>query len=521
MRQPPLNAPQAAREPEAHRPKAPAAKTALRSASPWSPAFHAYMKEGWQARRARKVPKVAGHAYIARRRAALGRLFAGELLLIPTGHEKVRANDTFYPFRPGSDFYYLTGSLEPDGVLVLDVDAQGRARSTLFVEGNRGRETDAFYADRDKGELWVGPRLTLAESAQRFGIEDCRALSSLPDALRDFLADKKRPWRLVRGIDAALEARVAPARSLKKGEDAQRQRDVELAAVLSEMRLVKDKHEVRALELACESTAKGFDDVIERLREGFSEREVEGVFNLRARVEGNAVGYNTIAAAGHHACTLHWSQNDGPLSKGDLLLLDAGVEGVELYTADVTRTLPISGKFTAAQKEIYTLVYEAQQAGLRAVMPGNDFMAANEAAMKVLAHGLQRLGILEDAERDLMPDRQLYRRYTLHMVSHMLGIDVHDCASARSQSYKFGRLQPGMVLTVEPGLYFQPDDLTVPKRYRGIGVRIEDDVLVTAKGHRILSELPREAGEVEAWMKRIWATRKAPASAQAKRAARR
>lgn len=469
------------------------------------------MRTGWQAPPKPRTKKVPGHAYIAKRRAALGRAFAGELLIVPTGHEKVRANDTFYPFRPGSDFYYLTGCMEPDGVLVLDIDACGQATSTLFVEGNLGRTSDAFFADRDKGELWVGPRLSVAESAIRFGVADCRPLSQLMTSLSQWLADGKRPFRVVRGLSPTLEEIVAGARAAAgpqrvrvQAADAQRQRDHGLAATLSEMRLIKDAHEVRALRAACASTGRGFEDVIARLAKGYCEREVEGVFNLRARVEGNAVGYNTIAAAGHHACTLHWSQNDGPLKKTDLLLLDAGVEGVELYTADVTRTLPIGGKFTAAQKEIYELVLAAQKAGFEAVVPGNDFMAPNEAAMRVLAHGLEALGILDNAERDLAPDRQLYRRYTLHNVSHMLGIDVHDCASARSQAYKYGKLTPGMVLTVEPGLYFQRDDLTVPKRFRGIGVRIEDDLLVTRRGYEILSPLPRDTVAVERWMQQVW-----------------
>ncbi|MFN0061091.1 MAG: M24B family metallopeptidase, partial [Myxococcaceae bacterium] len=235
-----------------------------------------------------------------------------------------------------------------------------------------------------------------------------------------------------------------------------------------------------------------------------SEREVEGVFNLRARVEGNDVGYGTIAAAGAHACTLHWTHNDGPVRRGQLLLLDAGVEGHTLYTADITRTLPVSGRFSREQREVYTLVHVAQAAAFAEVKPGNDFLAPNKAAMKVLAHGLERLGILPDAAMALEEQHQFYKRYSLHNVSHMLGLDVHDCAKARQETYKFGKLVPGMVLTVEPGLYFQMDDLTVPAKYRGIGVRIEDDVLVTARGHRNLSSaIPSEATAVEKWMAQV------------------
>ena len=229
-------------------------------------------------------------------------------------------------------------------------------------------------------------------------------------------------------------------------------------------------------------------------------------FWTRARIEGNDVGYGSIVASGAHACTLHWRHNDGKIKKGDLLLLDAGIEGNSLYTADITRTLPISGKFTREQREVYDLVLAAQTAAFKEVKPGKDFMDPNRAAMKVLATGLERLGILPtSAAEALKEENQFYKRYSLHNVSHMLGLDVHDCAQARAETYKFGKLAPGMVLTVEPGLYFQLDDLTVPAKYRGIGIRIEDDVVVTEKGFKNLSAgIPREATDVERWMKSIW-----------------
>ena len=233
-----------------------------------------------------------------------------------------------------------------------------------------------------------------------------------------------------------------------------------------------------------------------------SEREVEAAFWSRARIEANDVGYLTIAAAGHHACTLHWTHNTGRVNPGDLLLLDAGVEAESLYTADITRTLPVSGTFSAEQRAVYELVYESQLAAFSQVKPGNDFLEPNRAAMRVLAQGLIDLGILKCSLNEALdPQKQYYRRYSLHNVSHMLGIDVHDCAKARSESYRYGTLRPGMALTVEPGLYFQPDDATVPERFRGIGVRIEDDVVVTQTGHENLSAiLPSAPNEVEAWM---------------------
>jgi Xaa-Pro aminopeptidase len=283
--------------------------------------------------------------------------------------------------------------------------------------------------------------------------------------------------------------------------------DDELAVTLSEMRLVKDEFEVIQLQRAVDATVQGFRDVVRALPTAIErgERVIEGVFNLRARVEGNDIGYETIAASGPHATTLHWQRNTGDVHSGDLLLLDAGVEGHELYTADVTRTMPINGAFSPAQRRIYDLVYAAQSAGIAAVKPGAKFMDPHDAAMKVLAQGLYDLGILkEEPEYALRKDRQLHRRYTLHGTSHMLGIDVHDCANAREEFYH-GDLEEGYVLTVEPGLYFQSNDLTVPEEYRGIGVRIEDDVLVTADGSRNLSAgLPRAADDIEAWMAELW-----------------
>ena len=217
---------------------------------------------------------------------------------------------------------------------------------------------------------------------------------------------------------------------------------------------------------------------------------------------GNDIGYDSIVGGGRHATTLHWIDNSGPITKGDLVLLDMGAEASSLYTADVTRTLPVSGMFTSVQRDLYSLVLEAQQAGLDAVRPGAAFRAPHEAAMSVLAHGLDDLGLLPvPAEEALSPDSRVYARWTLHGTSHMLGMDVHDCAAADTGIYPGGPLEEGMVLTVEPGLYFQDDDLLVPEELRGIGIRIEDDVVVTADGVRNLSAaLPREPAEIEAWM---------------------
>ncbi len=429
----------------------------------------------------------------AARRRDVGRHFNDCTLVVPTGNPKVRANDTDYRFRAGTDFFYLTGCQEPDAVLVVSPSAGG-PRSTLYVAPRRDFSTHAFYTDDRYGELWVGARRGVAECATYYGIETA-PLDQLEKDLASLAATRVL---CVRGFDATIDAFV--------DGDAD---DDRLATRLSEMRLVKDDYEVAQLEEAISHTIKGFEDVVRALPQavGRGERVIEGVFNLRARVEGNDVGYDTIAATGAHATVLHWTRNNGEVRDGDMLLLDAGVECHQLYTADVTRTIPVNGRFSPEQRRIYELVLAAQQAALDAVRPGVEFRAPHHVAMKVLSEGLHDLGILQESpEEALRPDRQLYRRYTLHGTSHMLGIDVHDCANARNETYH-GVLHEGYVLTIEPGLYFQANDLTVPEKYRGIGVRIEDDVLVTAEGHRNLSAgLPRDPDEIESWMAKVWSS---------------
>lgn len=467
-----------------------------------------FMVQGWRPKTGELPAPLDHHEVFYCRRRALSKLFPGETLIIPTGHEKIRSNDTTYSFRPGTEFYYLTGNLEPDGVLILEAEEGGGHKDVLYVEPNPGKGDATFFTDRSKGELWVGARLGVPESKVRFAIHEARGLPDLKDHVEK-LKGSGKPYRVLRGFSAKVDDVLAGRKAEEKndkGETTEIDLDKKLGEALSEMRLVKDAVEVGELRKSIDATKRGFEDVIFSLRKAKSEREVEGVFNLRARVEGNDVGYGTIAASGAHACTLHWTKNNGALKKRDLLLLDAGVEGHTLYTADITRTLPVGGKFSKEQRTIYKLVHRAQKAALLQVKPGNDFLDPNKAAMKVLAEGLEKLGILTTtAENALKDENQFYKRYSLHNVSHMLGLDVHDCARARQETYKYGKLLPGMVLTVEPGLYFQEDDLTVPEAYRGIGVRIEDDVLVTETGYENLSaHIPAELDEVEEWMARVW-----------------
>jgi Xaa-Pro aminopeptidase len=444
-------------------------------------ALAAFMRRGW-ADREREISVDPVAQWTPGRRRQLAERFPGEVLVMPAGTLKVRNNDCDYRFRADTAHVWLTGNQTSDAVLVLD-----DGEPTLFFRPRASRETDEFFRDRRYGEFWAGRRPSLSDTERQLGIR-CRHIDELASAVR---GDRVRVHR---GADPGVDARVT--------SDADR--DAELASVLSELRLPKDRYEVEQLQHAVEVTHRGFDDSLREwdqvVRHG--ERWIEGTFWRRARTEGNDVGYSSIVAAGPHATTLHWIDNDGPVRPGDLVLLDMGVEARSLYTADITRTLPIGGSFTPLQRDLYTLVYEAQGAGFEAVKPGAAFTDPHDAAMEVLAHGLADLGLLPGtAEEALDPDSKIYRRWTVHGVSHMLGLDVHDCSQAPKEKYAKGPLEAGYVLTVEPGLYFQADDELVPEELRGIGIRIEDDVLVTESGYRNLSAaMPRSAAEVEEWM---------------------
>ncbi|GLW12632.1 hypothetical protein Misp01_77600 [Microtetraspora sp. NBRC 13810] len=298
--------------------------------------------------------------HYARRRAALSGAFPGETLIIPTGPTKVRANDTFYRFRPGSDFAYLTGDHDPDGVLILWPSGDGHD-ALLYTRQRCSRETDEFFRDRD-GELWVGRRHTLAEKTTELGI-DTTPLAELDTVLARCAQGRTR---VLRGLDLRVDAAV-PATGT---------RDRELAAAISELKLVKDEWEIAQLQDAVDATVRGFE-----------------------------------------------------------------VENNHLYTADVTRTLPVSGTFSPLQREVYDIVYASQQAGMEAVKPGVSFADVHLTCMRALAEGLVDLGVLRiSADEAMDPASMLYRRWTLHTFGHMLGIDMHDCAAARPERYREGEL---------------------------------------------------------------------------------
>ncbi|SJN30118.1 Xaa-Pro aminopeptidase [Microbacterium esteraromaticum] len=444
---------------------------------PFPQGFLDTISTGW-AERPESMPAPRAQApYAAARRDKVSEAFPGKRIVVPSGSFKQRSNDTDYPFRPHSAFVHLTGwanESEPDSVLVFE-PKDDRHVVTLYFRERADRTTSEFYSDATIGEFWIGARPSLA------------------------------------GVAADLDVATAHIDTFVAGDDdLVVEESDELTRFVSELRLVKDEFEVEEMRTAVAVTASGFDDIIRDFDRAIAhprgERIVEGVFHQRARSDGHWEGYDTIAASGHHACYLHWTRNDGAVVPGDLILIDAGAEIDSLYTADITRTLPVNGKFSEVQRRVYETVLEAADAAFAVAKPGVKFRAVHEAAMQVIARRTAEWGVLPvTAEEALDADAGgQHRRYMVHGTSHHLGIDVHDCAQARREMYYDGVLEAGMVFTIEPGLYFQIDDLTVPEELRGIGVRIEDDILMTEDGAVNLSaDIPRTADEVEAWIARL------------------
>ncbi|MCU1657046.1 MAG: peptidase [Pseudonocardiales bacterium] len=444
--------------------------------------------------------------FAAARRGSLSKLFPGQLVVVPAGNPKVRANDTEYAFRAAGAFTWLTGETAADAVLVMVPTGTGHD-STLYVREFAQPGEVGYFTSRTHGAVWVGNVPSVGDT------EHVLRLATRPlAALRDDLAHHRDDQSAVlTGVDAGVDALLPRGIGDRLGQ------------VIDELRLTKDEWELDRLRDACAATARGFADVAREIphvidrRDVRGERWLEGAFWRRARLEGNDVGYGSIVGAGPHATTLHWWRNHGAIEPGQLLLADMGIETDELYTADITRTMPVSGTWTPDQLRVYRAVLEAQSAGIAEVKAGADFLAAHRAAMWVLADHLHSWGILpvsaevSCADDPEQPGAGLHRRYTLHSTSHMLGIDVHDCALARDETYRGGALAAGYVLTVEPGLYFQVNDRTVPAELRGLGVRIEDDVAVTdGEPINLSAALPRDPDDVTAWMREVQGTPAAP-----------
>ena len=463
---------------------------------PIADAMTEFMKEGWAPSPLTGVNPHPSIPFTKIRREKLSKQYPGSRLIFPSGSLKIRSNDSDYPFRAHSAYSWFTGIVAsdcvPDSLFVMEPNGAGHD-ALLFIHPRSPRNNDEFYKNARHGEFWIGRRMTLEETETKYALK-VRQIESIAE----FLANKKETL-IIRGEDKKLDQLVTESEEKEK----------EFLNFTSLMRIVKDQYEIDEMQKAIDASVRGFADMVRVFPAATSvvrgERVIESAFYGRARLEGNENGYPSIVASGAHACVLHWIKNDGDVLPGDLILIDAGVEVESHYTADITRTFPVNGTFTEAQRKIYMIVYKAQQAGIAAVKPGAKFKDFHNACMVEIAKGAAELGVLPvSVEDSLKPESGLHRRWQFHGSGHHLGIDVHDCAHARKEQYAEAVLEAGMILTVEPGFYIQPDDTLFPEEYRGIGVRIEDDILVTESGAKILNNaLPRHPDEVEAYMAKL------------------
>lgn len=420
------------------------------------------------------------------RRAKLAAAMRGGVAVLPTAPERTRTRDSHYPYRFDSYFYYLTGFREPDAVLVIL--AGENARSILFCR------------DRDpEREVWDGFRYGPERARAAFGVDEAHPIGDLDKLAPDFLADRGAVHTPL-GADPAWDVRITgwinQVRARARTGVAAPSELKDVCATLDEMRLIKGPEEIALMRRAAKITAGAHRRAMRAARPGRVEYEIEAELLHEFRLHGaQGPAYPPIVAGGERACVLHYVENDGALKDGELLLIDAGCE-LHGYAADLTRTFPVNGKFSAEQREIYQLVLAAQAAAIAAVKPGNLWEAPHRAAVKVLTQGLIDLKLIKEGLEQAI-ETETYRKFYMHRTGHWLGLDVHDVGDYK-RGGEWRALVPGMVLTVEPGCYIRGGE-DVPARFGGIGVRIEDDVLVTEGGAEILTEgAPKSIPDIEA-----------------------
>jgi Xaa-Pro aminopeptidase len=425
----------------------------------------------------------------AARRQRLAQALPGAVAVIPTSPERARNRDTHYPYRYDSYFHYLTGFQEPEAVLVIVADAA--PRSILFCrERNAERET------------WDGFRHGPEGARERFGFDEAQPIAQLDEAMSALLADRAALWYPV-GADPEWDARAMrwlnAVRAKARSGVAAPQQLHDVRAPLDDMRLVKDAQELAVMRKAASISAGAHRRAMQATRPGRNEYEIEAELLYEFRRNGAQFpAYWPIVAGGANSCVLHYVSNDAPLADGGLLLIDAGCE-LDGYAADITRTFPINGRYSGAQREVYELVLAAQRAAMDKVRAGNAWNEPHDAAVKVLAQGMLDLKLLAGS-LDAVLEKEAYKRFYMHRTGHWLGMDVHD-AGEYKRAGQWRALAPGMTLTVEPGLYIRAAD-DVPEPLRDIGVRIEDDVLVTQAGCEVLTaETPKAIADVEALMR--------------------
>lgn len=428
--------------------------------------------------------------FVQRRSKLLAQLDNHSVAIIPAAVEITRSRDTEFPFRQDSDFFYLTGFKEPDAVLVLSKDKQGEGKSTLFCR------------NKDKtAEIWHGRRVGYESAKSDYLFDETYPLSELDDELLQ-LVNGNRTLFYAQGTYSAFDDKVWALLNTLRGAPKKGYRAPEIIKdtrpLIHEMRLFKSDAEIAVMRKAGLISAEGHVRAMKFAKPDATEYQLEAELHHHYAMNGARYpAYGTIVGSGNNANILHYTENSDTLKAGDLVLIDSGCE-LEGYAADITRTFPVSGKFSEPQKTIYELVLKAQAAAFEHVKPGGTLIAANKAVMTVMTQGLIELGILS-GELDTLVEKQACKAFYMHGLGHWLGLDVHDVGE-----YKLDEADrpfaPGMVLTIEPGLYFD-EDAQVPEQYKGIGIRIEDDLLVTENGHENLTQdVPKTVAEIEALM---------------------
>lgn len=432
---------------------------------------------------------ITRNEYARRRRQLMRMMGKDSIAIIPTASEQIRNRDVEHPFRADSDFYYLTGFGEPDAVAVL---APRRSHGEYLL----------FCRERDpESETWTGRRAGTAGVVSDYDADDAFPIGDIDDILPGLMEDCEQVFYTMGSrpeFDKSVMEWVNRIRQGSRRGARTPDKFVALEHLLHDMRLYKSPAEVRAMRNAAKITCHAHRRAMQVTRPGMHEYQVEAELLHEFRTAGMVPAYPSIVGGGANGCILHYTRNTDTLQDGDLLLVDAGAE-YDCYAADVTRTYPVNGSFTSPQRALYEVVLAAQQAAIEQVKPGNHWNAPHEAAVKALTRGLVRLGILKGKPSELIRS-EAYRRFYMHRTGHWLGMDVHDVGD-----YKVGDewrvLEPGMVLTVEPGLYIPAGSKGVAKKWWNIGIRIEDDVLVTRKGPEVLTvAAPKSVADIEALM---------------------
>lgn len=425
--------------------------------------------------------------FARRRKNLMGLMESNSIAILPAAKEKTRSRDTDYPFRQDNDFYYLTGFNEPDAVLVLLPD---RPHGEYVL----------FCRERDKEkEIWDGYRAGPDGACKAFGADDAFPIDDIDDILPGLIEGRERVYYAM-GKDSEFDrhvmAWVNSIRAKVRSGATPPGEFLDLGHFLHDMRLFKSAAEIRLMERAAEISAKAHIRAMKTCVPGRYEYELESEIVYACALEGGRYqAYNSIVGGGRNGCILHYVENNDKLKAGDLVLIDAGCE-YENYASDITRTFPVSGKFSREQKAIYSLVLKAQAAALAKIIPGHHWNEPHDASVRTIVEGLVTLGLLK-GRVDKIIEKETYKAFYMHRIGHWLGMDVHDVGDYKVDN-EWRVLEPGMVMTVEPGIYVAPDNRKVEARWRGIGVRIEDDVLITKDGCRVLSDgAPKTVDEIE------------------------